>query len=398
VAFGVYITIVWSLFASSAAPTPLYAVYQAEWGFSAITTTVVFSAYCIAVLAALLCCGALSDYIGRRPVLISALVLQAAGMILFALANGVPLLIAGRLVQGLATGAAVGPVGAGMIDLFRNRGAQVNVGVGPLGTATGSVAAGLCVSYLPFPTKLVYFAFAAIFLAQAVAVVFMRETAVARPGALASLRPTFGLPGRVRKPFLFVAPVLIASWALAGLYGAVGPSIVHTLTGNSSHVVGALSLATFATCGGLSVLALPDVHARALIFYSTTTLIIGLTSILISVDQGWTAGFFVATAVTGSGFGVGYQAAVRAVMPLVHQKERAGVLSIFFVVSYLAMGVPTVITGIRVVHAGVLEATREFGIGMIVLAVLALLGAAFRPTPPEPLASPTDSDLALEAV
>src|ERR1700749_1149843 len=98
VAFAVYISIVWSLFASSAAPTPLYAVYQAEWGFSAITTTVVFSAYCIAVLASLLFCGALSDYIGRRPVLIVALVVQAAGMVLFALADGVPLLIAGRLV------------------------------------------------------------------------------------------------------------------------------------------------------------------------------------------------------------------------------------------------------------------------------------------------------------
>ena len=397
VAFAVYITIVWSLFASSAAPTPLYAVYQAKWGFSAITVTVIFAAYCIAVLVSLLCCGALSDYIGRRPVLIVALIVQAGGMLIFAFAGGVASLIIGRLVQGLATGAAVGPVGAGMIDLYRDKGAVANVGFGPLGTATGAVGAGLCVAYLPLPTELVFLIFAATFLVQAIGVALMRETVTARAGALASLQPKFGLPARVRKPFIFAAPVLIASWALAGLYGAVGPSIVHTLTGNGSHVVGALSLATFSGCGGLSVLALPTVRARALMIYSSSALIIGLSGILVCIDHGWTVAFFAATAITGSGFGVGYQAAVRAVMPLVDARERAGVLSIFFVVSYLGMGVPTVLTGIRVVHVGVLSATREFGIVAIVLAALALLGAFRRQARVEP-PTPAEPDLALEAV
>ncbi len=398
VAFAVYISIVWSLFSSSAAPTPLYAVYQSEWGFSAITVTVIFSAYCIAVLAGLLFFGALSDYIGRRPVLIVALIVQAAGMLAFAFADGVPSLIIGRLVQGLATGAAVGPVGAGMIDLYRDKGAIANVGFGPLGTATGAVGAGLCVAYLPLPTELVFLIFTAVFVIQAAGVGLMRETVVPRPGALASLRPKFGLPKRVRKPFVFAAPVLVASWALAGLYGAVGPSIVHALTGNGSHVVGALSLATFSGCGGLSVLALPNVRARAMMFYSTAALIVGLTGILVCIDQGWTPAFFVATAITGSGFGVGYQAAIRTVMPLVDARERAGVLSIFFVVSYLGMGVPTVLTGIRVVQVGVLDATREFGIAAIVLSALALLGALRRPGSPEPVGRPTDPELALEAV
>src|SRR5215813_4401924 len=70
-------SVVVSLLASSSAPTPLYPIYQARWGFSAITTTVVFGAYAIAVLAALLIVGGLSDHLGRRPVLLVALVAQA---------------------------------------------------------------------------------------------------------------------------------------------------------------------------------------------------------------------------------------------------------------------------------------------------------------------------------
>ncbi len=43
-----------SLLASSSAPTPLYATYQARWGFSAVTITVIFGVYAVAVLASLL--------------------------------------------------------------------------------------------------------------------------------------------------------------------------------------------------------------------------------------------------------------------------------------------------------------------------------------------------------
>src|SRR5580693_8560238 len=75
-----------TLLASSAAPTPLYAIYQAKWHFTPITTTVVFGVYALAVLAGLLFLGRLSDHIGRRPVLLAATLAQAMTMLLFATA------------------------------------------------------------------------------------------------------------------------------------------------------------------------------------------------------------------------------------------------------------------------------------------------------------------------
>src|SRR3954470_12183692 len=89
VSFYLLASIALFFLAGSSAPTPLYAVYEAEWGFSPITVTVVFGIYALAVLAALLVLGKLSDHVGRRPVLLTALVLQAATMILFTTAFGV---------------------------------------------------------------------------------------------------------------------------------------------------------------------------------------------------------------------------------------------------------------------------------------------------------------------
>ena len=95
-----------ALLASSAAPTPLYAIYQAHWHFTPITTTVVFGVYALAVLAGLLAMGKLSDYIGRKPVLLTAIAVHAGSLVIFVTATGVPALLAARVVQGLSTGAA----------------------------------------------------------------------------------------------------------------------------------------------------------------------------------------------------------------------------------------------------------------------------------------------------
>src|SRR3974390_2525037 len=115
-----------SFLAGSLVLTPLYPVYQAEWGFSALTTTEIFGIYAIALLGSLLVAGRLSDHIGRRPVLIVATLVQVVVMLIFATAKDISALMFARVVQGIATGAALGALGAGMLDLDKARGPVAN--------------------------------------------------------------------------------------------------------------------------------------------------------------------------------------------------------------------------------------------------------------------------------
>jgi hypothetical protein len=126
-----------SLLAASSAPTPLYAIYQQRWGFSPITTTIVYGVYALTVLASLLTLGRLSDYVGRRPVLLTALSIQVVSMVVFATAGGVGDLLAARVIQGLSTGAALGAIGAAMLDIDTGRGALANA----MAPASGAAAA-----------------------------------------------------------------------------------------------------------------------------------------------------------------------------------------------------------------------------------------------------------------
>ena len=228
-----------ALLASSAAPTPLYAIYQAQWHFTPITTTVVFGVYALAVLASLLTLGKLSDHVGRRPVLLTALAVHAGSLVIFATATGVPALLGARVVQGLSTGAALGAIGAAMLDMDRELGTFANAVAPGMGSATGAILSALAVRFLPDPTHLIYLALIGVLALQAAAIVAMRETVSPAPGALASLRPEITLPRALRAPVLTAVPVLFAVWALAGLYGALGPALVHTLTGSDNVVLGA---------------------------------------------------------------------------------------------------------------------------------------------------------------
>jgi predicted MFS family arabinose efflux permease len=362
-----------SLLAASAAPTPLYATYAARWGFTPITTTVVFGVYAVAVLASLLTLGRLSDHVGRRPVLLAALAVQAGSLLVFTTATGVPGLFAARIIQGLSTGAALGAIGAGMLDIDRQRGTLANAMSPGLGTGSGALLSALAVRFLPAPAHLIYLVLLGVLVVQATGVALMRETVTRSPGALASLAPDVRVPRSVRPQLLAAAPVLFAVWALAGLYGALGPALVEALTGSADVVPGGLSLTVLTAAAVVSIFALRAAAARTVLLTGIGALVAGVAVTLLALTLRSPAVFFAGTAISGAGFGSGFQGGIRLVVPRAAAHERAGVLSLLFVVSYLGMGIPAVAAGFLAVHgAGLIGAARYYGAALILLALLAL--------------------------
>lgn len=387
--FALQVSMLVLFLAASSAPTPLYAVYQAEWGFSPVTVTVIFGVYALAVLVALLTVGSLSDHIGRRPVLIAAILLQAVALIVFATAEGVPALLAARIAQGLSTGAAVGALGAGLLDLNRTRGTIAN-GVGSIaGTALGAIGSGLLVQFLPAPTHLIYLTLLGILVLQGIGVTLMPESSTRAAGALASLRPQLGLPPSARRPLLLAVPALVAVWSLAGFYGSLGPSLVRGVVGSNAIVLGGLGLFVLAASGALTVLFVHAAEPRTVVLIGTTALISGVGLTLLAITDTSTIAFFVGTAIAGVGFGAAFQGSLRSVLPLAAAHQRAGVLSTIYVICYLAMGLPAVVAGFVVVDGvDVLSTARGYGIVVMALAGLALVGALTRREAPATSAEP----------
>jgi predicted MFS family arabinose efflux permease len=372
--FGLLTSILIGLLASSSAPTPLYAIYQAKWGFSDVTITVIFGVYAFAVLVSLLVFGSLSDHVGRKPMLLGALVIQAGVMALFATASGLPILLAARVAQGLATGAALGAIGAGLVDLHPGRGPLANAAGAMSGTAAGALGSALLVQLLPAPTQLVYFLLMGVFLAQATAVLAIAETSPRAPGAIRAIRPVIALPHQVRAALAIAAPSLIAVWALAGFYGSLGPSLAGLIGHSHSTILGGASLFVLAGSGALTVLAFHRTDPRTFALAGAGLIILGVLTVLWSVSARSLPGFFIGTALAGAGFGGGFQGGLRTIVPLAGPAERAGVISVAYIISYLAMGLPAILAGVLVVHGTLTGTAQEFGGAVIVLAALTAAG------------------------
>jgi MFS family permease len=376
------------LFASAAA-SPLYSVYQAQWRFSATTLTAVFAVYVLALLVTLLVFGSLSDYLGRRRVIAVALAAGAGACGLFLAAHGVGLLFAARAVQGAAVGIATSAGGAALIDLQpgrSGRGPVVTSAAVLLGLGAGGLGTSALVQYAPAPTHLVWWLLLGASAVGAVVVLTIPETGAGRRGVASSLRPRVAVPRQARGTLAVALPVMIAAPALNGFYLSLGPSLAAQVLRSPDLVWGGLVIFLVAGTGAAASVAFRAVRGPAALLAGCLALVAGVVMTLAAIETASAAAFLVGTAVAGAGVGTGFFAgAYRVLTPLARPGQRAGLVAAIWVVFYLAFSVPVVAAGVATTHFGLHRTAVVYSAALAVLAAAAagslIIRGRPRPTP-----------------
>ncbi|MFI9546690.1 MFS transporter [Streptomyces sp. NPDC052016] len=365
-----------ALLAASSAPTSLYPHYQDAWNLSALTITVVFSAYSLTLLLTLLTTGALSDHLGRRPVLVGALVLEAASMVLLASADGAGALIAARILQGAATGAATSAAGAALLDLEHplrpGRSALTNSIAPVAGMAVGVLASTLLVRFAPAPTVTVYALLAVLFAVQAIAVTFTPETAHRHAGALRSLRPHLAVPAPARSALLTAGTGVVAIWALGGFYSSLGPALVHLVAPGAPQTAGGMVFFTLTAAAALTVWTLRRTAPHAAATGGSLAVIPAAALTLSGLHGAGLPAVYGGAALAGIAFGAVSQGALRMTLASLDEQDRAGTLAAYYVLSYLSMSLPAIAAGAATQHYGLRTAAHAYALAAALLAVAAL--------------------------
>jgi Major Facilitator Superfamily len=363
--------------ASGAAPTALYHQYQESFGLTPFAITIIFAAYVLSLLAALLTVGSLSDYIGRRPAILAALLLNVVSMAMFTTAGSEAALIAARSLQGFATGLATASLGAAILDNDRSRGPILNSITAFCGLTAGSLGAAILVTYAPDPRQFVYVVLLAVSAVEAFILWFMPETAQVRAGVIASLRPHVNVPAQASQALVRITPVTIASWALGGFYFSLMPALVREATGVTVPVVGGLVVSALTLSGAISVLLLRSVSPRRMLSGGTVVLAAGVVVTLAGVREQLVWLMLLGTLVAGIGFGAAFSGTMRTVLPLAKTDERAGLLATFYVLGYLSFSLPAVLTGFAVPMVGLTVAAYAYGAIVILMALASTLAVTF---------------------
>ena len=245
-----------ALFASGT-PSPLYGTYRELWGFSPVVLTLIYATYAFGVLASLLLAGRLSDEVGRRPVLLTALATLMATSVLFMLADSTVWLFVARGVQGLATGLALGAASAALLDLHPRRNPSAvgltNGVVSAGGMGLGVLVSAFLVQLAPAPRVLPYVVLLVLFAIAFAGALLMPEPVEAngRP-RLTPQRPS--IPPVVRRPFFLASLAVISSWSIGGLFLSLGPALAAQLLHTDNHLVTGLGVFALAGSGALAQL------------------------------------------------------------------------------------------------------------------------------------------------
>ncbi|MGV9849795.1 MFS transporter [Streptomyces sp. NPDC003442] len=357
-------------------PTPLYSLYQREFGFSSFMVTVIFAVYAAGVIVALLLLGSVSDFIGRRPVMLAALVLSGLSAMCFLLAEGLPELFAGRTLSGLSAGLATGTATVTVIELApeRRRRAATLLATGANlgGLGLGPLLAGVLAQYAPAPLKLVFVVDLVLVAVGAAVVLALPETV--RTRSRPPLRPQrLRVPREMRSTFAAAAMAGFAGFATLGLFTSVSPTFLSEVEGERNlAVAGAVAFSVFAASIAGQALGRRLGPGRSLPG-GCAVLVAGMAAIAVSLAIASLELLVLGAVVAGTGQGLSFHAAVRVVTERSPADHRAEVTSALFVLMYLAISIPVIGVGALTVVVGLRSAGLIFTGCVALLAVATLL-------------------------
>jgi MFS family permease len=365
------------MYLAAGAPTPLFLLLEEHWGFPPVVLTIAFATYAFALLATLLVGGSLSDHIGRRPVLITALIIELASMVMFIVAPNIGVIIAARAVQGIATGLATSAFTAAIVELAPQRLKKLGAAMGSIaptaGLAVGALMSGFAIQFTLAPAAVVFGILAAVMVVGTLVVVFAPETNPGRAGAVRSLIPRVVIPAIARREFAAGIPVHIAAWMLAGLFLGLGPTILRGVFDLDSGLVNGAATFLQPAAAAVAGLALGRLASRRATVLGLVGVLVGSVIIVIAIAAGILPLLFVGGAIGGFGFGAAFSGAIRSVAPLAGPHERAELFAAVYLVAYLAFGLPAVIAGLLIGEIGLLTTALAYGVAILVAAVVGIV-------------------------
>jgi MFS family permease len=365
--------------AFSGVPTPLYAIYQRQDGFSTFMITVAFAAYALGVVASLFLAGHVSDWLGRRRMTLAAILVEAVSAVVFLSSASLPVLITARVVSGLGIGMLTATATAYLAELHatarpqatRTRSDLVSTAANIGGLAVGPLVAGLLAQYAGTPLRTSYFVFLGLLLLAAAAVTLVPET-VTRPAVRPAYRPQrVSVPAAHRSTFFAASAAVFVALAVLGLFTSLAPGFVAgTLDHPSRALAGLIAFLVFGSAATVQMV-LSRLDSRRTLAIGLSLMTLGLAGVTTGVWATSLAGFLAGGIVAGAGAGLLFKGSLATVVRIASPEARGEALAGFFLAGYTGLAVPVLGLGTATLY--VADRTALLGFAAVLVLVCAAI-------------------------
>jgi MFS family permease len=386
--------------ALSTTPSSLYGVYERREHLPAITITIIYAVYAVGIVVSLILAGHISDWYGRRTVLLPAIGLAVVAAVVFLLWRSLAGLLVARLLTGFGLGTAVATATAFITDLdggpsdaATRRAGVVATSANIGGLAIGPLIAGLLARYTKYPLTLPYVVVLAALVVGAVLVILTPEGHPAVHPRPRYHPQRLAPPANARRQFAAAATGVFTAFGVSGLFaGLAGRLLAGPLHHSSPALAGLTVFLTFGT-GVLVQTTTTSWPTHRLVAAGIVPLILGLGLL---VTSAWTsppslALFLISAAVAGAGIGAITRGSLTVAIATSGPDDRAGAVATFYVAGYVGLSIPVVGIGLALQHLSTRVTLLIFGLiaGSVILAAAPIL---VRPAPAAPEAPEPDRD------
>ena len=363
--------------AATTLPTPLYDLYAKRFGLHTLTITVLFAVYAAGVVLTLVLFGQLSDAIGRRPVMLGAVLISIVSSLILAPAQGLGLLFLGRVVSGLAAGLMTGTATAAIVDLFprgrRGVGGSLAVAANTGGLALGTLLAGVLADLASHPLVTPY-------LVQAVlgALACIGLLVAGRRGSATGRLRISGLrvPADLRGNFVRAVLSGGAAFAVTGVLTSVSALFLVTVLHDSSHILAGSVVAIVFICMAGGQLAARRTSPHQAMLAGCAGLALAGIVLLLALTLHSLAALLIAAVALGAAGGMCLNAGVATTVGKVREDERGGVSSAYFAGLYVFLACPAIGVGLIAAQTSLITAGVILCVVAIALAI-AIAGFEF---------------------
>jgi Na+/melibiose symporter-like transporter len=378
-----------TLAAFTTVPSPLYALYEVRDGLSEFEVTVIYAAYAIGVIGALALAGHLSDWYGRRRLLIPAAGFTIVSALVFLTWKSLPGLLLGRVLAGVSIGLASSTATAYLAELHARHRPQApgtraqltatTVNMGGLGV--GALVAGLLAQWVGDPLTVPYVVF---LIAAALAIIAVavspetREAVQPRP----RYRPQrASVPTEARGEFYAAALSAFTVFSAMGLFAGLSGLFLSVALHHPSHALAGATLFAVFGAGVVAQLATRTWSVRRGLAGGMSLMLAGLaltvTAVWLSTPN--LALFILGGAVIGAGAGAIFKGAVGTVIRISRPESRAEALTGVYLAGFVGLSAPIVGAGVALAsgispRATILGFATAVALGIVASAIKLLPG------------------------
>ena len=355
--------------------TPFLVLYRDRLSLGPSATVGIFVVYVGGILSALALVGPLSDRWGRRAIVLPTTVISAlASLVLIAGRDSYPLLLAGRLMLGVASGAVLA-IGAAWLQELMGKGEEMRAAllatiIGFLGFGIGPVVSAIFEAFDAAPLIAPFLFHVALVVAALIGIWPTRETIIA-PNPAPPFRLRFGIPDQARSEFLrIVVPAALWVFAFPSTAFALFPVLV-------SDSVPGFEVAVAATSGLITswsaMMSRPVLARIAPRKAMPVAMWVGVAGYLLGTGAfafGWWPLVLPAAFFLGAASGVLASGSLTLVGEMADDDQRGSLTGTFYLTAYPAMSMPLIITALGAVMgsiSGALLVVTVVGSGAAVL-------------------------------